>query len=116
MDLEGIGIARIVENTEFPAEYVQALLSGNTYVNVQTRRYPDGEIRGQLLLPDGTVGDLNCDGVVDALDIEPFIVALFDPELYVDLYDCDINNADINGDGEIDALDIEPFIELLFGP
>ncbi len=60
-------------------------------------------------------GDLNCDTVVDALDIEPFIVALFDPAVYPDLYpDCNINRADINGDGYIDALDIEPFIGLLF--
>ncbi|MCH7872313.1 MAG: hypothetical protein IID33_11495 [Planctomycetes bacterium] len=60
-------------------------------------------------------GDLNCDRVVDALDIEPFIVALFEPEAYPDLYPlCNILRADINGDGNIDALDIEPFIALLF--
>ena len=63
----------------------------------------------------GLPGDLNCDGVIDALDIEPFLVALFDPESYPTQYpDCDINNADINGDGSIDALDIEGFLGLLF--
>ena len=46
------------------------------------------------------LGDLNCDGVIDALDIEPFLVALFEPESYGGQYpDCDINLADINGDG-----------------
>ncbi len=63
----------------------------------------------------GLLGDTNCDGVIDAGDIEPFLVALFDPEQYPVQYpDCDINNADINGDGAIDALDIEGFLGLLF--
>ena len=62
-------------------------------------------------------GDLNCDDEINAIDIEPFILALFDPDQYEIRYpDCDINNADLNGDGLINALDIEPFIELLFGP
>ena len=63
------------------------------------------------------VGDVNCDGVINALDIEPFLVALFEPNQYPGRYpDCDITLADINGDGSIDALDIEPFLWLLFGP
>ena len=62
-------------------------------------------------------GDLNCDGEVNAFDIEPFLVALFDPDDYAIQYpDCNINNADTNGDGSIDAFDIESFLELLFGP
>jgi hypothetical protein len=62
-------------------------------------------------------GDLNCDGQINAFDIEPFLVALFDPENYGIRYpDCDMNNADINGDGSINAFDIEPFLRLLFGP
>ena len=62
-------------------------------------------------------GDMNCDGVIDALDIEAFIVALFDPLNYPVLYpDCDINLADINGDGLVNAEDIEGFIALLFSP
>ena len=60
-------------------------------------------------------GDLNCDEVVDAFDIEPFLLALFDPQNYQVQYpDCDINRADINGGGSIDAFDIEPFLSLLF--
>ena len=61
------------------------------------------------------VGDLNCDGAIDAFDIEPFLTALFDPGSYAGMYpDCDINLADINGDGSINAFDIEPFLDLLF--
>ncbi len=54
--------------------------------------------------------DMNCDNLVNAEDIEPFIGLLFngDPP-------CDTCTGDTNGDGSIDALDIEPFIDLLFG-
>ena len=61
------------------------------------------------------LGDVNCDGSINAFDIEPFLVALFDPDHYSEMFpDCDINTADINEDGSIDAFDIEPFLELLF--
>ena len=68
-------------------------------------------------LTPGEPGDLNCDGSIDALDIEPFLTALFDPLEYPRRFpNCDINLADIDGDGEVNALDIEPFLGLLFGP
>ncbi len=64
-----------------------------------------------------TPGDTNCDGVVDAFDIEPFILALTDPNGYAAQFpNCDIGSADANGDGVVDAFDIEPFIALLTGP
>jgi hypothetical protein len=62
-------------------------------------------------------GDLNCDAALDAFDIEPFTLALFDPAGYRSRYpNCDRMRADINADGNVDAFDIEPFVELLFGP
>ncbi|MCH7873399.1 MAG: hypothetical protein IID33_17010, partial [Planctomycetes bacterium] len=61
------------------------------------------------------LGDMNFDGEIDALDIEPYLLALFEPDEYLIRFpNCDINNADINRDGSIDALDIEPFLNLLF--
>lgn len=60
-------------------------------------------------------GDLNCDEAVNALDIEPFLVALFSSGEYSLRYPrCDINLADLNFDGTVDSLDIVPFIEILF--
>ncbi len=53
--------------------------------------------------------DMNCDGDVNAIDIEPFLDLLFgggEP--------CDTCTGDVNGDGSIDALDIEPFLNCLF--
>lgn len=63
----------------------------------------------------GLRGDINCDGAVNAFDIEPFLVALFEPDEYAARFpNCDIYLADINRDGSIDAFDIQPFIALLF--
>ncbi len=64
--------------------------------------------------PAGLIGDLNCDGVVDFFDIDPFVTALVSPNDYPALFpDCDINNADVNEDGEIDFFDIDPFVGLI---
>lgn len=71
----------------------------------------------EFITPANPMGDVNCDCQIDSLDIEPLLVALFDPAGYPALYpDCDILLADINSDGSVNALDIEPFIELLFSP
>ena len=52
-------------------------------------------------------GDLTCDGVVNLLDVSPFVAAIsagvFDPK------------ADVNGDGSVNLSDIEPFVNLLTG-
>jgi len=64
--------------------------------------------------PPITLGDLNCDGVVNFGDINPFVLALANPETYATLYpDCNILNADINGDGVVSFRDINPFVALL---
>ena len=80
----------------------------------------NGEGRAFLLTPivcNGFIaGDANCDGAVDALDVEPLILALFEPEQYGEDYPlCNwLCNLDANRDGAVDSLDIEPFIDLLF--
>ncbi len=55
--------------------------------------------------------DMNCDGTVDASDIEFFIGLLFFGD-----EPCNTCTGDTNADGNIDALDIEPFLTCLFGP
>ena len=60
--------------------------------------------------------DMNCDTMIDALDIEPFIGLLFDGDDPC----CGERGVgvgftgDVNLDGSIDALDIEGFIGCLF--
>ncbi len=53
---------------------------------------------------------MNCDGRLDAFDIEVFLDLLFGPNPDP----CDTCTGDANGDGVIDAFDIEPFLECLF--
>ncbi len=85
----------------------------------------DGELRvleGRIVdmgsdeFASARLGDLNCDGSIDAFDIEPFLSALFDPDEYRNRWpDCDWRLLDVNCDGGFDAHDIEPFLFLLFG-
>jgi hypothetical protein len=59
-------------------------------------------------------GDTNCDGTIDAFDIEPFVLALLDPNGYAAAFpNCDLRAADVNEDGSVDGFDIEPFVGLL---
>jgi hypothetical protein len=61
-------------------------------------------------------GDLNCDGVVDTLDIEPFVLALIDPTAYLNEHpDCSVLAADVNGNGTVNGLDVSAFAQLLIG-
>jgi hypothetical protein len=60
------------------------------------------------------IGDLNCSGTVDFDDINPFVLALADPDGYpVQFPDCNIMNGDCNRDGLVDFDDIDPFVALL---
>jgi hypothetical protein len=63
-----------------------------------------------------TMGDMNCDGQVSPADIDPFVIALVDPDGYaVQFPDCRLLNADLNHDGTVSAADIDPFVILLTG-
>ena len=51
------------------------------------------------------LGDINGDGVVDLLDVSPFIDILSSGTY--------VPEADVNEDGAVDLLDIAPFVDLL---
>ena len=51
------------------------------------------------------LGDINQDGEVNLLDVQPFIDLLASGKFHP--------NADINGDGSVDLLDVQGFVELL---
>ena len=53
------------------------------------------------------IGDVNLDGVVDLLDVSPFVELLVNGEFQIE--------ADINQDGEVNLLDVGPFVDLLSG-
>ena len=54
--------------------------------------------------------DMNCDGNINAFDIEPFLELLFSPKPMP----CCEGVGDVNGDGLVNAFDIEPFLSCLF--
>ena len=63
-----------------------------------------------------TRGDLNCDGVLNGADIDPFFLALGNPAAYTAQFpNCDIMNGDMNGDGSVNGGDIDPFFQCLGG-
>ena len=69
-----------------------------------------------FLLIRALKADLNCDGLVNSFDIDPFVLALTDPVAYAAAYpECNILNADANCDGLINSFDIDPFVDLLTG-
>ena len=71
-------------------------------------------------IPSQQLGDLNCDGSLNSLDIDPFVLALTAtppdyPEYYAAYPDCEVMLADCDNDGSINSLDIDPFVSLLTG-
>jgi hypothetical protein len=55
--------------------------------------------------------DANCDGRVDNFDIDPFVLAISDPDAWRQQYTCDFLCAnDCNADGRVDNFDIDPFV------
>ncbi len=74
-------------------------------------------LRNSVVVASGCLGggcdpcDTNCDGAVDAFDIEPFIDLLVNGGP-----GCSPCAADTDGNGVVDAFDVEPFINCLVGP
>ncbi|MGE0481647.1 MAG: hypothetical protein AB7Q17_14370 [Phycisphaerae bacterium] len=59
-------------------------------------------------------GDMNCDGVLNNFDIDPFVLAITDPAAWQAAFPlCLLANGDMNDDGSTDNFDIDPFIDAL---
>jgi hypothetical protein len=78
---------------------------------------PDPE-HPELYVPNPCLcpGDLNCDGVVDFGDIDPFVEALSYPGGENWPFDCPWLTADCNRDGDVTFDDIDPFVALIGTP
>lgn len=56
-------------------------------------------------------GDMNCDGLVDGLDVQGFVLAALDPVAYDATYpDCNPINGDMNSDTFVTIDDIDAFV------
>jgi hypothetical protein len=59
-------------------------------------------------------GDVNCDGVVDFGDINPFVLILSNFQVWQQTYpSCPWHNGDIDGNGSVGFQDINPFVALI---
>lgn len=72
-----------------------SVLAGDQFVSVEFT--PDG----------GLLGDVNCDGSVDLLDVGPFVDLISAGEFS--------SKADFDGNGAVDLLDVGPFVDTLSG-
>lgn len=63
--------------------------------------------------PPHVIGDTNCDGSTNGLDIESFVLAISDPCAYASAYACDVRRADTNDDGTLNGQDVQGFLSLL---
>ncbi|MBK8915920.1 MAG: hypothetical protein IPM64_15230 [Phycisphaerales bacterium] len=81
--------------------------------------YVGGEFGNVGLTPTGGIarygceklGDANCDGGLDAFDIDWFVLALIRPQDYIAaMPDCYLHRLDVNLDGRVDNFDIDPFV------
>lgn len=55
----------------------------------------------------GGLGDVNLDGVVNGLDVDPFVDVLLNGPYQVE--------ADMNADGDVNGLDVDPFVAAVVG-
>lgn len=88
-------------------------LAGNTHTSsdIGNTWTPFGQTTSMVLSGVETMnnipGDINCDGEVNLLDVQPF-VDLISTGGFLD-------KADLNKDGAVDLLDVDPFVALLAG-
>lgn len=113
-DLAGLDVFDVTDPTR--PEWAGALDTASHAVGVAVDGYVylADQLGGLLVLRVGQAGDLNCDGIANFGDINPFVRALSDPAAWQAAYPgCPPLNGDINGDGEVDVGDINPFVRLL---
>ncbi|MFZ1675841.1 MAG: CHRD domain-containing protein, partial [Saprospiraceae bacterium] len=61
-DMTSLIVGNVLSGSGDATGFLDALLSGDLYVNIHTVNNPDGEIRGQLLLQEGLTFDASFDG------------------------------------------------------
>jgi hypothetical protein len=124
---DGIVIHHLVD--DYPATWISYWVSadfGETWEFAMAgpglRVLFDGDTDGRTVVPNDNLcapvtplwpraGDMNCDGSVTFLDINPFVAALTDPVAYgTNFPGCRIEHGDINHDGAVDLRDINPFL------
>ncbi len=113
-------IAGVPEFSHLTTNFTPAV-SGTFEVGLRiTRRYLATDVQQYVdnvvfdAPSGGLLADMNCDGLVDAGDVAPLVLALLNPGQYATQFpNCDINNGDTNGDGVVDPNDVPSFAQCL---
>ncbi len=98
-------------------DFIQEVTISNTGCVYNFSADVDLEVTVRYIYSPGSLpGDLNCDGVVSVGDVNPFVLALTDPQAYEAQFpNCDVLNADCSGDGAVTVNDINCFVAMLSG-
>lgn len=102
-----------------PASGIQIEYTCSTKLDMAVANWDDSE--GNHVYYNRLIvqGDANCDGVLDVLDVGPFVLLLVDRTGYLGQFpDCHADTfCDMNDDNRLDGGDIQLFVErLLVGP
>ena len=91
--------------------YYLAVSGGSTNFQdcfgVFTEHVQFGSVTVRVATAEAIAGDINCDGAVNLLDVDPFINLISTGGYSA--------KADMNGDGTLNLLDVGPFIDALSG-
>ena len=101
-------------STEFAIDFPEPMRNNCAEFSGTNGVDDDGD--GLIDEGDSTSSDLDCDGVLNGGDIDPFFLGLGDPSAYRAAFpNCELLNGDINGDGALNGGDIDPFFQCLGG-
>ena len=106
-DNDGVQEPAIIEFLNLDARNV-AVGGGFVYLMVEIDQ-PDTTFIGNafIRIPVFVLGDINMDGNVDLLDVQPFVALISTGQFQIE--------ADINKDGLVNLFDVAPFVDLLVG-
>ena len=96
------GISRLWGGIHIPADDFKGRIMGST-IGIEAFERAVGDLFDANLV----LGDANCDGAVDLLDVVPFVDVLVNEQYSI--------KCDVNRDGSVDPMDVSPFINALLG-
>jgi hypothetical protein len=109
------GISALTMGPRGPSNFTALYFTADIDVNGTPSTLDDITGGFRMVVQVRVPGDLNCDGAVNFFDIDPFLLALFDPAQYaIDFPNCTTDNADTDDSGTVNFFDIDPFLECLF--
>lgn len=121
MTLDGAGIGNGLGTWQWPIDQA-AIESCDVYVQwlVTDPAAAGGMARSRFahlrMIPYLCGGDMNCDGVTNALDIQAMVLAILDPVTYASTYpDCNPAHGDLNGDNLLNLVDVGLFAQEVVG-